>query len=83
MNKEKVNLTESFEKLKNIVSGTHQLSEALELYNGFLDANKMIKGSKEDKYPEAFGILSMKVKKFLVVTTVLTIEDIDERLSIL
>ncbi len=74
-------MEKSFEKLKWSLDNQTQINQTVELYNSFMDAIKITKTEKEDRYPEAFGVLESAVKKFIVVTTDLTIEQIDKNIS--
>jgi hypothetical protein len=80
---EMLNLAQSFEKLNLIGDSRQSLTSTIDLYHSFLDANKIIQAGQEDRYAEAFGVISTGIKKFLVTTTDLTLEDIDKRLAII
>jgi len=83
MKTENLNYAQFVEKLKLAVDNDRALAQTTDLYHGFLDAYKIRKNGREDATAEAFGMLSMKVKEFLVKSTDLTLEEIDRRIFIL
>lgn len=83
MTREKLNFAQSFEKMHMTPDQLAVPGMIIDLYHGLLDSYKILKTERQDAAAEAFGMLTMKVKKFLVESTDLTIEQIDERLSII
>lgn len=81
MRKSNLDLEQSFRRWKPNLTEAHKPAFTIDLFDGMLDAYKILKKDKQDAAAEAFGLLSIKVKEFLVKSTDLTLEDIDNCIS--